>query len=1066
MKKKYIKSLLLSLSLLVTGGFTFAQNGLEKVIVERYYTSNTADAIGSIGALPAGSVTYRIYADMIAGYKFQALYGVAGHTLTISTSTSFFNNEDRGAVTPNTIGSQYYHNNSVALDSWFSAGAGATGQMGVLKSEDNGAANLITTNTMLLNNDGDSGIPLTTQDGMMSGTPEAVTFVGVTTAQQSIFDATSNFGNSFVTSNGSIASLNGSVGPTSTNRVLIGQFTTNGNFHFALNIQVGTGVSGQYQHYVASNPVGNEISIPSLTFDSYIAPPTVSNVTYCAGATASALTATPISGDTLRWYTTATGGTGSLTAPTPSTATPGTTTYYVSQFKGSSLSPRAAITVTVNAMPTVTVNSPSICAGTSATLTAAGATAYLWSTSATTGTITVTPSATTSYTVTGTSNGCSNSATSTVTVTVTMATPGVITGTAAVCGYVGTSTPVNYHITAVAGASSYLWTAPTGASIVSGQGSTSINVSYAGSPTGGGSLGNVSVVAVSSAGCTSLARTYPVSATLPAAPLTLTGTVAICAYVGTTTPLTYTCATVVGASSYTWTVPAGVTIVSGQGTTSLVVDYHLVSGAGALGSITAAAVSGCGTGLAKALAITRTIPTTPGVITGTAAVCNYVGTTTPVTYSIAAVATALSYTWTVPTGVTLLSGEGTTSITVDFHTLAYGAGTVGNITVVGNSGCGISLARAFALTKTAVAAPLAITGQLGDICPATNYTYSVAANAAALSCVWTVPAGASIASGQGTTSIVVNFPVGYVTGIISCKNSNNCSLSLAKSITVTGPPAAPGTISGTTVVCSAIQGATSLTYTIAPVTGVSSYLWNVPTGASIVTGQGTTSLTISFAPTFISGTLSVQSVGTCVNSAAKTLILNRAAAEPGLITGSTSICSQITAGTPVPYSVVAVTGATSYNWTIPAGASIITGAGTNSVTILFASTTPSGVFVKVAAVTACASSLARSTTAITTCLNSIAMNNDANTTATDIFSNLYPNPATDFLTVDVTSDIDKDILVQVYNVLGAEVVSQKYSVTAGVTAIKTDVSELRNGVFMVKLTDLSNYSVITKSMVK
>ncbi|HEY9221392.1 MAG TPA: hypothetical protein VIO43_07430, partial [Lutibacter sp.] len=56
--------------------------------------------------------------------------------------------------------------------------------------------------------------------------------------------------------------------------------------------------------------------------------PGTSPVTYCVGDTASALTAT---GTNLLWYAAVTGGTGSATAPTPNTASAGTTTYYVSQ---------------------------------------------------------------------------------------------------------------------------------------------------------------------------------------------------------------------------------------------------------------------------------------------------------------------------------------------------------------------------------------------------------------------------------------------------------------------------------------------------------------------------------------------------------------------------------------------------------------------------------------------------------------------------------------------------------------------------------------------------------------
>jgi len=68
---------------------------------------------------------------------------------------------------------------------------------------------------------------------------------------------------------------------------------------------------------------------------------------YCIGDTASQLTA---GGTNLLWYTTATGGpSGSSIAPTPSTSTAGTTTYYVTQTVGGIESnPRKAITVNVD----------------------------------------------------------------------------------------------------------------------------------------------------------------------------------------------------------------------------------------------------------------------------------------------------------------------------------------------------------------------------------------------------------------------------------------------------------------------------------------------------------------------------------------------------------------------------------------------------------------------------------------------------------------------------------------------------------------------------------------------
>jgi len=72
---------------------------------------------------------------------------------------------------------------------------------------------------------------------------------------------------------------------------------------------------------------------------------------------------------------------------------------------------KAISTVTVNALPMVTAssNTVSLCVGHTATLTASGATTYTWNTAATTIAIAVSPTVTTTYTVTGASAaGCHN----------------------------------------------------------------------------------------------------------------------------------------------------------------------------------------------------------------------------------------------------------------------------------------------------------------------------------------------------------------------------------------------------------------------------------------------------------------------------------------------------------------------------------------------------------------------------------------------------------------------------------------------------------------------------------
>ena len=98
--------------------------------------------------------------------------------------------------------------------------------------------------------------------------------------------------------------------------------------------------------------------------------PVINAISVCNNATAPSIlnAVTPSTGCTLVWYASATGGTGSLTAPLLSTSTVGVTTYYVSQYFNSTSceGPRAAITYTVKPVPVLinTNTTPNICSGT------------------------------------------------------------------------------------------------------------------------------------------------------------------------------------------------------------------------------------------------------------------------------------------------------------------------------------------------------------------------------------------------------------------------------------------------------------------------------------------------------------------------------------------------------------------------------------------------------------------------------------------------------------------------------------------------------------------------------
>jgi len=152
-------------------------------------------------------------------------------------------------------------------------------------------------------------------------------------------------------------------------------------------------------------------------------------------------------------YTWSTGGFGSTITVSPST----TTSYTVTGTNIFGCTNTAVSTVTVSPNPTVTVNSATICSGQNATLTASGASTYVWNPGGyTSNPLIISPSSTTTYTVTGTQNGCTATATSTVTVnpsptiTITPPSASIVAGNS-----VGLS---------ASGASTYVWTPATGLS--------------------------------------------------------------------------------------------------------------------------------------------------------------------------------------------------------------------------------------------------------------------------------------------------------------------------------------------------------------------------------------------------------------------------------------------------------------------------------------------------------------------------------------------------------------------------------------------------------------------------
>jgi len=394
----------------------------------------------------------------------------------------------------------------------------------------------------------------------------------------------------------------------------------------------------------------------------------------------------------------------------------------------------------------------------------------------------------------------------------------------------------------VVGATSYLWTLPTGAT---GSSTTnSITLSFSSTY----NTANLSVRAVGPCGTsTAFSRGVYAITAVPTAPSSLTGaTTNVCA--GSTQ--TYSCSAVAAAASYQWTAPTNSTITSGQGTQSVTIAF--ASNFGASGAVSVRSQNCFGLSTTRSLTVYN-IPGTPGTISG---LVNNVCSGSVLTYSVVAVPGATSYAWTAPTNTTILSGQGSGSIS-----LSIGASFVsGSLSVRAVSSCGQSAARTLALSKN-TPTPSAMTGQLSNLCGGGQFTYSVTAVSGATSYVWTVPTGCTIATNNGN-SIVLNVPSTFTTGTLSVRAYNACGGNALRSVSLTRLPATPASITGAATVCPNQVG---VVFTTPAVTGVTQ-LWTAPTGATITAGQSTTSMTCTWGTA--AGSVSVRSVNACGQSAA------------------------------------------------------------------------------------------------------------------------------------------------------------------------------------------------------
>ena len=281
------------------------------------------------------------------------------------------------------------------------------------------------------------------------------------------------------------------------------------------------------------------------------------------------------------------------------------------------------------------------------------------------------------------------------------------------------------------------------------------------------------------------------------------------------------------------------------------------------GSTTSATWSGNGI---VTITYTSSAPPTPGVITGSSSVCaNATGN-----YSIVSIPGATTYTWTVPNGSTINSGQGTTSINLT------AGNTSGNISVTATFSCGTSGPSTLMLTIGLVPVIVASSNP-ASVCSGGTSTLTASGGS---TYTW-MP-------GNLTGASVVVAPLITTTYTVTGTNAQGCSNTAMTTVTVIPSPV----VTANSTAASVCAGA-SVTLTGS---GASTYTWdnNVINAVSFVPTATTTYMVTG---TFTNG---------CTNTATITVTVN-----PLPIVTANSSAASVCAGAGV---TLTGGGASTYTW--------------------------------------------------------------------------------------------------------------------------------------------------------
>jgi gliding motility-associated-like protein len=627
-----------------------------------------------------------------------------------------------------------------------------------------------------------------------------------------------------------------------------------------------------------------------------IVPTVTTPLNLCQNQVASPLTATPPSGATLLWYTQATGGTGTATAPTPSTTTVGSTSYFVSAVDaGGCEGERMEIVVTVNALPTATISgTTSICSGGTATITFTGtpnATVTYTINSGSNQTITLNSSGTASIvspTLTANSTytlvnvtapdtlACTQTLTGSAIISVGGLPTATISGTTSICS--GGTTTITFNGTPNATVTYTINSGSNQTITLNGSGTASLTTPAL-------TANSVYTLVSVSNGTVACSQSLTGSATVTVTALptaAVSGTTTICS--GSTTTITFT-GTPNATVTYTVNSGSNQTIVlDGTGAASLTTASLTATTTYTLVSVNGGLCSQTQTGSAVVTVVT--LPT--ATISGTTSICS--GGTTTITFNGTPNAVV---TYTINTGsnqTITLDGSGTASIT----TAALTATTTYALVSVSTTGTTVcSQAQIGSAVITITPLPIASISGTTTICSGSTAAITFTGTSFA-TVTYTVNSGPNqtiqLGSG-GTATLTTAALTATTTFALVSVSAASCSQTQTGSAVVTVISLPTATLSGTTAICTGgtavitFNGTANATVTYTVDGGSNQTIVLDGTGTASIT---TSALTANSVYTLVSVALNG---GTCSQALTGSATITVGALPTASIAGNASICA-------------------------------------------------------------------------------------------------------------------------------------------------------------------------------